>query len=116
MKRYVSITLLVAFAMSASPALRAHAQSQGVQKAFESVKESLDNLVTAKDDRQPMELSLRIETLRKVLDLSLAEAKDTRVKLLELESLKGNEEVWRDTSADTMKDALDYLQSQKQYN
>lgn len=115
MKRYVSITLLVALAMSAAPVARVHAQSQGVQKAFESVKESLDSLVTAKDDRQPMELSLRIETLRKVLDLSLAEAKDTRVKLLELENLKGNEAVWRDISADTMKDALDYFQSQKQY-
>ncbi len=102
-------------AMSASPVMRVHAQSQGVQKAFESVKESLDNLVTAKDDRQPMELSLRIETLRKVIDLSLAEAKDTRVKLLELENLKGDEEVWRDISADTMKDAMDYFQSQEQY-
>ncbi len=115
MKRYASITLLIVLAMSASPATRAHAQSQGVQKAFESVKESLDNLVTAKDDRQPMELSLRIETLRKVFDLSLAEAKDTRVKLLELEGLKGNEEIWRDISADSMKDAMDYFQSQEQY-
>lgn len=116
MKKYVSaFTLLVVIAASATPALRVHAQSQGVQKAFESVKESLDNLVTAKDDRQPMELTLRIETLKKVLNLSLTEAKDTRIKLIELENLKGNEEAWRDIAVDTMKDAADYFSSQEQY-
>ncbi len=116
MKRFLPLfAILVAITLGASRVSFVHAQSTGVQKAFESVKESLDSLVSAKDERQPTELSLRIETFRKVLDLSLAEAKDTRVKLLELEDLKGGEEAWRDISADTMKDAADYLQTQEQY-
>ncbi|MFA6365428.1 MAG: hypothetical protein WCW78_03435 [Candidatus Paceibacterota bacterium] len=84
------------------------AQSEGVQKALENVKDKLDNLVTAKDEKQPMELGLRIETLKKVIDLSITEAKDTRVKLLSLEDLEKNTTLWRDVIAEEMKKDAEY--------
>lgn len=106
--------LLAAITVSTVYGTPAHAQSPGVQKALENVKESLDSLVTAKDEQEPMELPLRIATLKKVIDLSLAEAKDARIKLLELEHLKGEEEAWRVAAASSTKEAVDRFQSQLQ--
>lgn len=116
MKRYLPLlSALLVIVMSAAYINNACAQSQGIKEAFENVKESLDDLATAKDDQRSMELSLRIETLKKVLELSIAEAKDMRVKLLELENLEDNEEAWRISITDAMKDAIDYFKSKEQY-
>jgi hypothetical protein len=53
-----------------------------VEKALEGVKQTVDDLVSAKDDKTPQELPLRIQTFRKVLELSIAEAKDLKIRLL----------------------------------
>lgn len=52
-----------------------------VEKALEGVRQTVDDLVSAKDDKTPQELSLRIQTFRKVLELSIAEAKDLKIRL-----------------------------------
>jgi hypothetical protein len=53
-----------------------------VEKALEGVRQTVDDLVSAKDDKTPQELPLRIQTFRKVLELSIAEAKDLKIRLL----------------------------------
>jgi len=58
------------------------AESTPVEKALEGVKQTVDDLVSAKDEKNPQELSLRIQTFRKILDLAIAEAKDLKVRLL----------------------------------
>jgi hypothetical protein len=58
------------------------AQTTQVEKALEGVKQTVDDLVSAKDDKNPQELSLRIQTFRKVLDLAIAEAKDLKIRLI----------------------------------
>jgi hypothetical protein len=61
----------------------ANAETTGsVEKALEGVKQTVDDLVSAKDDKTPQELPLRIQTFRKVLELSIAEAKDLKLRLL----------------------------------
>lgn len=53
-----------------------------VEKALEGVKQTVDDLVSAKDDKTSQELPLRIQTFKKVLELSVAEAKDLKIRLL----------------------------------
>ncbi|MFA6407503.1 MAG: hypothetical protein WCV80_02235 [Candidatus Paceibacterota bacterium] len=103
---FITLTLLTTLVLPSTHS--AFAQSEGVQKALENVKDKLDSLVTAKDEKQPMELGLRIETLKKVIDLSIAEAKDMRVKLLSLEDLEKNATVWRDGMAEEMRKNAEY--------
>lgn len=60
----------------------AHAQSQAAQKALEGIKESVDTLVSAKDKNNPNETAFRAETFKKVIDFSIVELKDLKVKFL----------------------------------
>lgn len=60
----------------------AHAQSQAAQKALEGIKESVDTLVNAKDKNNPNETAFRAETFKKVVDFSIIELKDLKVKFL----------------------------------
>lgn len=73
---------LFAFAVFVLSTSMARAESTPVEKALEGVKQTVDDLVSAKDEKNPQELSLRIQTFRKVLDLAIAEAKDLKVRLL----------------------------------
>jgi hypothetical protein len=84
------------------------AQSESMQKALESVKGTLDDLVTAKDEQKPVELGLRIEALKKAINLSAAEAKELRVKLIAIEDLDQKTDMWRAAMADQMKRAAEY--------
>lgn len=72
-------TFLAVFILLAG---QASAETTPVEKALEGVKQTVDDLVSAKDEKNPQELSLRIQTFRKVLDLAIAEAKDLKVRLL----------------------------------
>lgn len=64
----------------------ARAETTPVEKALEGVKQTVDDLVSAKDEKTPQELPLRIQAFRKVLDLAIAEAKDLKVRLLSEET------------------------------
>ncbi len=84
-----------------------------VQKAVENVKESLDNLVSVKDGGKSDELPLKIETLRNVIDLSLAEAKDLKAKLLAINDSEKNLD-WQKKVINSLNGALDYYVIEKQ--
>jgi len=111
MKKILTISLIIFFAVSGG---LANAQSAAVQNALEDVKGQVQNLVTAKDEGKTTDLNLRIETFKKVLDFSISEAKDLKVKLLALDKLSAETALWRDNVVKTVSAALDYYESQKQ--
>ena len=115
MKNSIKIFALI-FALNLSvPAIFAQG-TPNVQKALEDVKEQVNDLVTAKDENNPNELALRIETFKKVLDLSITEAKDLKIKFLTADFDKNDKALlpWRDKVSDALTDAGKYYEEQKQ--
>jgi hypothetical protein len=102
---------LVSLASFASPA-RAE-ETKGVQKAFENAKQYLDELVTAKDENKSDDLTLRVETFRKVLDLSTAEVKDFEFKLLTVDKDEAFEP-WKEEAMKSLTGAKVFIDSQKE--
>ena len=88
--------------------------SSPIEKAIESVKDSIDNLVTAKDDESEDTLELRIETYRKVIDLALAEAKDLKVKLIAAEETPEEIADWKAAAIETLTAAAKYYDAEKE--
>lgn len=111
--------ILVVFCVAAlvpMGVLRAHAaDASPVQKAIEGVKETLDNLVTAKDEKTIDQVAPRIDTFGKVIDFSLKEAKDLKVSLLGLDTKDKATIAWRDDAVKQMDAALKYYQDQKDW-
>lgn len=106
--RIVFLSSFLIAALLLPVAAPVHAQSESMQKALESVKGTLDDLVAAKDEQKPVELGLRIEALKKAINLSAAEAKELRVKLIAIEDLDAKTDAWREIMADQMKKAAEY--------
>lgn len=86
-----------------------HAQSDTTKKALESVKESVDTLIGVKDENNPNDAAFRVEAFKKVLDFSVAEAKDLRVKLLaSFENETSSTAAWKDGAVKKIDAALVY--------
>ncbi|MDP2704543.1 MAG: hypothetical protein Q8P01_05045 [bacterium] len=90
------------------------AQSDAVQKATKEVKSSVGDLVTARDENVADDLALRIDAFKKVVDLSLSEAKDFKVKLLLAEKESKDIRFWRDSALDQLDRAIRYFEAQKE--
>ena len=113
MKRYTTIILLIVFLSIGQHAV---AQTLDVQKALDDTKESLGDLVTAKDEDSPLNVALRIETFKKVVELSLSEAKDFKIKLLVLDDI--DDEVllaWKERMVTALNEAIAYYETQRAY-
>ncbi|MEK7086890.1 MAG: hypothetical protein AAB935_01385, partial [Patescibacteria group bacterium] len=89
-------------------------QYSNIQKAFDSVKGQVDDLVSAKDENNANELALRIETFKKVIELSLTEAKDLKVKLLGFDFTEEEMSSWQKDMIEKMNAAVKYYEEQKQ--
>ncbi|MFH1193290.1 MAG: hypothetical protein V1656_03180 [Candidatus Jorgensenbacteria bacterium] len=106
MKKYIAIFIAVAFVCSIAGARTvAAATPSPVEKAIEGVKDKLDALVNAKDEQSPDELAFRVSTMKKVIEFSVAEANDLKIKLLAVEMGK-EAESWRDATVKKLNDAL----------
>ena len=90
------------------------AQSDAVKKAAEEVQESVDDLVTARDEDISDDLALRIDAFRKVLELSLSEAQDLKVKILLVEDEEEDIMFWKDSVLEGLDQALEYFEAQKE--
>lgn len=73
-----------------------------IQEAFENVRESLANLLTAKDERRIDELRFRINTYRDILRFTATEIQDVRIQLGALEKpvIDSPEAAWRTATFD----------------
>ncbi len=90
------------------------AENTSVEKAVQDVRDRVDNLVTSKDEGATESLSLRIEAFKKVLDLSLAEAKDLKLKILAIE-IKDDKALstWKNAMLDALSATLSFYESQQ---
>jgi len=120
MKLYTYITVALCAVIVALPLTRpshifaAESTTQNTeQTAVETVKEAISNLVSAKDEKKQTETPVRIDTLKKAIQLAINEAKDLRVKLIGLEDLSDNYETWKTGKAEKMKEMLEMLDSFK---
>lgn len=92
----------------------ASAQSPAVREAFEGVEEQVEDLVVAKDESQLDDLALRISTFKKVVEFSVSEAKDLKIKLLSLDQIKETASSWREERINNLNQALVYYDEQQQ--
>lgn len=114
-RKILSILAVTALLPGAAPVFaQIQDQSSNIQKAFESVKGQVDNLVSAKDENNTNELALRIETFKKVIELSLTEAKDLKVKLLGFDFTEEEMSLWQKNMIEKLNAAVKYYEEQKQ--
>ncbi len=86
------------------------AQSKPVQKAVLEVQTSVDGLVTARDENITNDFALRIDAFKKVVDLSLAEAKDLQVRALLIEKDPKELALWREKTLAKVEDAVRHFE------
>ncbi|MFA6025494.1 MAG: hypothetical protein WC727_03565 [Ignavibacteriaceae bacterium] len=79
------------------------------QNIVETVKEAINNLVSAKDEKKQIETPIRLDTLKKAISLAIDEAKNLRVKLIGLENLSPDYGVWEIKKLGDMKDVIETL-------
>lgn len=110
----------MAVVFSFIPVSRVFAQSSAAQKALEEVKDSVGTLIGAKDENNPIETGLRIETFKKVLVFSTAETKDLKLKLLSYDEFSAATSTatsslsfWGKSAIGKLNDALAYYDEQK---
>lgn len=114
MKYFIPVTLAAFLLLSPVGGFlsSAHAESGAVQKAIENVKESIGDLVGAKDEKTSDELGLRISTFRKVLELSIAETKNFKVSLIAIETKDEDILRWKNAMLETLKTAAEYFEKE----
>ena len=93
----------------------AHAQSEATKKALEGVRESVNTLVEAKDEGNINEIAFRIETYKKVLDFSIEEAKDLKLKLLAYDNEVATATPWKDASIETLNSLISFYETEEEY-
>jgi len=113
MKRFITISLSLVFGCVLL-VNSTSAQSPAVQEAFEDVEDQVEDLVVAKDEGQLDDLALRIATFKKVVELSVSEAKDLKIKLLSLDQVKETASSWREERINNLNQALVYYDEQQQ--
>ena len=103
--------VLTAFAVFFLSGLRpVFAQTESLKKAVDGVQESVNALVNARDEKISNDLALRLETLKKVLDLSISEARDLKAKILLDDGNKSDEiEIWKNSAARRVDNVLAFL-------
>ncbi len=114
MKKY-SIFLIIAlftFSLAVKPVLADDTSSSTVQKALDSTKQFLDDLITSKDENSGNDVTLRVQTFGKIIDLSEAEAKDFEFKLLAVDK-DGKTDVWKKAALKGFDQAIAFFESQK---
>lgn len=108
-----SLPLFAIFVIASLFSVNANAQTPTVQKAFDTVKERVDDLVTAKDVNNPRDLAIRIETFAKVIDLSQVEAKELKKQLLQLEFSDETLLAWKVKMLDQINIVIEYYDIQQ---
>ncbi|MCL4399823.1 hypothetical protein M1506_00925 [Patescibacteria group bacterium] len=84
-----------------------------VNQVFQSAKDALDSLVTAKDEGNANDVTLRINAFEQVLDLSTSEAKDLELKLLTADK-NPDYDIWVKSAVSGLTEALVYYDSERQ--
>ncbi|MEK7465744.1 MAG: hypothetical protein AAB631_03130 [Patescibacteria group bacterium] len=111
-------TLSLVFSLSLTGVFPAFVQAQDnpVQKATQDIKNTLGDLVAAKDENAGNELRLRVDTFRKVLELSLVEAKEFKANIVVMDTGKIKEiERWKDSALQILDAAQSYFGDEQEW-
>lgn len=96
MSGFFKKTIVFVIALGFFAAAVAYAEEPTVKTKLQETKESIGELVEAKDENSPFDVSLRIKTFKKVVDLALTEAKDLKISLIALEIENEGLKAWRE--------------------
>ena len=109
--RLPSTLLILTFLLTTSTVF---AQQPNVQEALDDTKESCDYLVAAKDEDSPFDVVPRIECFKNVIELSLREAKDLKIKLLAFDNIDDEFLLqWKDAMITALNEAITYYEEQQ---
>ena len=88
-----------------------------IQEAFESVRESLADLIAAKDERRIDELRFRINTYRDILRFTATEIQDVRIQLSALgePNVDSPEAAWRTATVDGLVEAAAFVATEQMW-
>lgn len=116
MKKLSIFVAFLIFVSGITFSLEIRAQSDATKKALEEVRGSVSTLITVKDEENPMSIAFRIEAYKKVIDFSIAEAKDLRIKLFNLDDKKIGEDVviWKVKNIEKLDSVIEYYESEKE--
>jgi len=89
------------------------AQTSFFQNAFKNIQESLEEFIGLKTENS-QDFHSRVVAFEKILDLTLSEAEDLRLRLLSLENLTKKEKEIRDEMVSYFDEVLAFYRSQKQ--
>lgn len=114
MKKITS-TIISYIIISLFLAVPAFAQTSATEKVINDVKESVGELIGARDTNSSKESNLRLETYKKVLELSIEDAKETKLKLLAFEEGKKTTTtltLWKNAKLKALNSAIKYYENE----
>lgn len=112
------LTISIVTILALSPATNQTASAQTtpttstLKKAVEDIKDNIETLITVKDE-EAEDLAFRLETFKKVIELTLTEAKDLKIKLLALETTDEKIISWKKEVLEKITAAIKYFEEQK---
>lgn len=115
LKKLIAISAVAALMFSLTASHQALAQTtptSTLKKAVEDIKDNIETLITAKDEGTE-DLAFRVETFKKVINLSLTEAKDLKIKLIALENEDEQTVLWKKDILEKIAVAIKYFEGQK---
>ncbi len=110
---FIVLLLVASFGYVTSAAAASTDNTSAVNQVFQSAKDALDSLVSAKDAGNINDVALRVDAFNQVLDLSTAEAKDFELKLLTTDK-SSDYSAWVKNALDSLTNALVYYDSERQ--
>lgn len=115
--RTISLFILFSLLSGAYLSTPARAQSNTTKGALEDVKESVTTLINAKDEENPNDIVFRIETFKKVINFSIAEAKDLKIKLfgVDLKKVGTSTIAWKNRIMKNLDDTIEYYDSEMSF-
>ncbi|KKU91522.1 MAG: hypothetical protein UY23_C0001G0128 [Candidatus Jorgensenbacteria bacterium GW2011_GWA1_48_11] len=116
MKNFLIGLLLISLSqISVAEVSAAQDGQSGVQQAFTAVQNSIDDLITAKDQGSADDLALRLQAFKKVIGLSVSETKNLKVKLLSANTDNNKDiQAWQKNMTAALDRALNYYDDQGQ--
>lgn len=111
-KKLLVVSIIIGCLLTGNPLTFAAQENQ--TNTIQEVKNQTTELVTAKDENNPNELAFRIETLKKVIELSVAETKSIKLKLFETEKEEGSVQAWKEKTMEKLKEVSLYYEAQKE--
>lgn len=101
----VILITAIGYGMLANPV---RAQSSILQKTLDSI----EDLINVKDENSES-LAFRVQAFSKVIELSVSETKEFKIKLLALENLDATSTAWQKTNVAKLNETIEYYENQK---